>query len=64
MIGGVLAHIFWLLAGLWWLFCMLIWLGFLVVYVIMLIKAFGGQEWEVPIIGKLARQQLDNTPRA
>ena len=62
VIGSVLGHIFWLLAILWGLFSLLISLGFLVVWVIMLVQAFSGKEWEVPFVGKLARQQLAKMP--
>lgn len=30
----------------------------ILIYIVMLVKAFGGQEWEVPVLGKIARQQL------
>lgn len=33
-------------------------LGGLVVWIIMLVKAFGGETWEVPVLGKIAREQL------
>lgn len=32
--------------------------GAMLIYIVMLVKAFGGQEWEVPVLGKIARQQL------
>ena len=63
VISAILGHIFWLFAVLWGLFTLVINLGFLVVWVIMLTKAFGGKEWEVPYLGKLARQQLSTLPR-
>ena len=61
IIGAILFHIP-LIGILWFLFSLLISIGFLVVYILMLIKAFGGKEWEVPFIGKLARQQIDKPP--
>lgn len=33
-------------------------LACLVVWIVMLVKSFSGQEWEIPILGKFARQQL------
>ena len=32
-----------------------------IVYVIAAVKAFSGQEWEIPWLGKLARKQLAQT---
>lgn len=37
-------------------------LAFFVAWMITIIKAFSNVEWEVPIIGKLARQQLAKSP--
>ena len=62
IIGTFLTHIFFLFGILWWLFSFLVHLGFLIVWVVMLIKAFGGKEWEVPYLGKLAREQLAKAP--
>jgi uncharacterized membrane protein len=48
-----------------WLFGilgMLIGLAFLVVWVLMVIKSFTGKEWEMPFIGKIAREQLAKMP--
>ena len=36
-------------------------IGWFVLYVITLVKAFSGQEWEIPYLGKLARKQLAQT---
>ena len=63
VVSAVLGHILWLLAGLWLFFSLLVNVGFLIVWVVMLAKAFGGKEWEVPYLGKLARQQLTTLPR-
>lgn len=30
----------------------------LILWIIMLVKSFGGQEWDAPFLGKIARQQL------
>ena len=44
----------------------LIWLvlgiGFFVVYIITIVKAFSGVEWEIPMIGPMARKQLGSSP--
>ncbi len=34
----------------------------MVVWIVMLIKAYSGKEWEAPVIGQLARQQLPRGP--
>jgi len=41
---------------------LLVYLGVFVVWLLMVIKAFTGKEWEMPIIGKIARQQLAKMP--
>jgi uncharacterized membrane protein len=35
-------------------------LGVLVLWVILIIKAFSGKEWEIPYLGALARKQLES----
>ena len=37
-------------------------LGFLVLFIVTLIKAFTGVEWEIPYIGKQARKFLLSPP--
>ena len=37
---------------------MVIGLGFFVAWVVTVIKAFTGKEWEIPYLGKIAREQL------
>ena len=63
VISFVLGHILWVFAVLWGLFSIVIYLGLLVVWIIMLIQAFSGKEWEVPFLGKIARQQLNVLPK-
>ncbi|MGB8355480.1 MAG: hypothetical protein WCD79_16400 [Chthoniobacteraceae bacterium] len=41
---------------------LLIGIGFFVVYIITIIKAFTGVEWEIPFLGPLARKQLKTSP--
>ncbi len=60
--GMILGHVpllGWVFGGLLALAVWLVWFTGLVLAVICAIKAFGGtQEWEIPVLGKLARQQL------
>ena len=51
LLGRLLALV---LAGIGLVF----WLGWLVLYVISVVKAFNGVEWEIPALGKLASRQL------
>ena len=37
---------------------MVVSLGILVVWVLQIIKAFSGVEWEIPYLGRIARQQM------
>ncbi len=62
IIGSVLGHIFWLLALFWSLASGIIYLAFLLAWIIMIIQAFSGKEWELPFLGKIARQQLAKMP--
>lgn len=61
MVGMILGMIFGPLAWLWYILSGVVKLGFVAVWVISMIKAFSGQEWEIPALGKLARQQLAKT---
>ena len=54
---GILLHIIWFLVGIFSLLYAVVSLGILVVWVYMMIQAFGGKEWEVPVLGPMARQQ-------
>lgn len=40
------------------LLSIVVWLGFLVLSIVMIIKAFTNKEWEIPYVGKIAREQL------
>ena len=48
-----------LIGWLWWtVVARLCYLAMFVVWVVMLVKAFSGKVWEMPVIGKVAREQL------
>ena len=64
VIHTILWHILFLLGMLWFLVSSLVNLGFMVVWIVMLIKAYNGKEWDAPVIGQLARQQLPKGPLA
>ena len=51
LIGGVLVF---LLKVAYWVFQV----AWVVVYFVCLIRAFSGQEWEIPVLGAFARKQL------
>ncbi|MDR3403569.1 MAG: hypothetical protein P4L99_13810 [Chthoniobacter sp.] len=53
-----------LVGTLLWLASLFVRLAIFVGWVVLVIKAFGGKEWEIPYLGKLARQQLARTPTA
>jgi len=50
----------WLIALLVGMLFWVLWLGWFVVYLITIIKAFSNQEWEIPVLGPLARKQLES----
>ena len=61
VVGAVFGHIpvlGWIVALLIGLVYVVLNIGFLIIYVIMLVKSFSGLEWEIPIIGPIARKQL------
>lgn len=37
----------------------LIWLGFVVVWIMLMVKAYQNQEWELPVVGKIARNAVN-----
>lgn len=62
IVGMVLRSIFNPLGWLWGVASGLVELGLVVVWIISILQAFSGKEWEIPVIGKLARQQLTRPP--
>ena len=58
MVGAILYHIFLPLSLLWWLLATLVNLGFLAVWIICIYQAFNGKRWEIPFLGRIAREQL------
>lgn len=36
----------------------LLWLGFVVIWIMLIVKAYQNQEWELPVIGKIARKYV------
>lgn len=58
----ILVPIFFSGLGIGLLFSMLswlIWLGFIVVWVMLMVKAYQNQEWELPVVGKIARNAVN-----
>jgi uncharacterized membrane protein len=49
----IVGHIVVFLLGL------LVWLGFLIIWILLLIKAYQGQMWKLPIIGDLSEKQAN-----
>lgn len=61
VIGWVIARIpvlglvmSWMIALIWFLVALL----WVVIYVVTIVKSITGKEWEIPYLGRLARQQL------
>ena len=42
-------------AGILGLVSWALWIGFFVLWIMLMVKAYQGQEWELPVIGKIAR---------
>jgi uncharacterized membrane protein len=49
----VIGHVIVFLLG------MLVWLGFAIVWILLLIKAYQGQMWKLPVIGDMAEKQAN-----
>jgi uncharacterized membrane protein len=49
ILGHILAFLLWIV----------LWIGSVVVWVIMLVKAYGGQMWKLPVIGDMAEKQAN-----
>lgn len=65
ILGLILGHIpvlGWILGVFLFLLSMVVYLGAFVLWIIMLIKAFSGEEWSAPVIGRIAREQLAKFP--
>ncbi len=37
----------------------IVWIGFLIVWIMLMVKAYQNEEWELPLIGKLARDVVN-----
>jgi len=35
-----------------------VWIGFLIVWIMAMVKAYQNEEWEIPVIGKMARKYV------
>jgi uncharacterized membrane protein len=55
--GIMLAALPWSVWWLWHLVTTVIWLAIMVVWVMLLMKAYQGKRWKLPIIGDLAEKQ-------
>jgi uncharacterized membrane protein len=57
VINAVLINISWGLLGIVGLLWTVLWLGFLAIVVLLMVKAYQGQRFKLPIIGDLAEKQ-------
>lgn len=60
IVGGIMLAA--LPFGMWWLWHMvglLVWLAFLAIWVFLLIKAYQGERWKLPVIGDMAEKQAN-----
>jgi uncharacterized membrane protein len=55
ILGAVTSGIAWLLLG---PLALLLWLVMFVIWIILVVKAYGNQTWKLPIIGDLAEKQV------
>ena len=62
IVGAIFGSISSILGWMWALVNALGHLAFLAVWIISCVQAFSMKEWEIPLVGKLARQQLDKVP--
>ncbi len=57
ILGTIFFSISFLMLSLWGMVHLLVWLGILVVWVLLMVKAYQGQKWLLPVIGPLAEKQ-------
>ncbi|HLY99330.1 MAG TPA: hypothetical protein VKT33_09720 [Candidatus Angelobacter sp.] len=57
ILGAVTSGIAWLLLG---PLALVLWLAMFVIWIILVVKAYGNQKWKLPIIGDLAEKQVGN----
>lgn len=65
VLGVIFGHVpvlGWILGLFLMLLGLVVWLGGFILIIIMVVKAFSGVEWSVPVIGKFAREQLVKFP--
>ncbi|HET6840708.1 MAG TPA: hypothetical protein VFK06_03355 [Candidatus Angelobacter sp.] len=55
ILGAVTSGIAWLLLG---PLALLLWLVMFVIWIILVVKAYGNQKWKLPIIGDMAEKQV------
>jgi uncharacterized membrane protein len=55
---GILAAVTNGLGALLGLLIPVVWIGYVVVWVLLMVKAYQNQEWELPVIGKIARNAV------
>ncbi len=58
IVFGLIPVLGWIVGFLIALLYIVMMIAGLIVWIIMLVKAFSGQEWEIPVLGPIARQQL------
>ena len=58
MVFALIPVLGWIVLAVLFLAYIALMIGFLIVWIITLVKSFSGLEWEIPIVGPLARQQL------
>lgn len=57
VIGTILGTVLMVIPILGWLISFVIWLGFLIAWIVLMIKAFQGTMFKLPVIGDLAEKQ-------
>ena len=58
IIGAILSAVLPILGSLLWgLITFVLWIGALIVWIILMVKAYSGQKWVLPIVGPLAEKQ-------
>jgi uncharacterized membrane protein len=58
IIGSIIAAVLpFFLSMLWGLVNLLIWIAGLIIWIVLMVKAYSGQKWVLPIVGPLAEKQ-------
>ncbi len=58
MVFALIPVLGWIVLALLFFAYIALWIVFVIIWIITLVKSFSGLEWDIPVVGRLAREQL------